>query len=116
MLNVRFSTVSVIAFVSNAVKVPRNVSGAGDEAMCFLTAGVCAAAAGGVGTAAAGGGGVGTTMADVLVLSCAQDGAGTARMAAAHKVSIESFAMCIFILVEDWGFIMEETREAASRF
>jgi hypothetical protein len=47
-----------------------------------LTGGVCAAAG-------------------ALVVSCARDNAGTARMAAAHKVSIGSFAMCLFISVED---------------
>ncbi len=51
MLNVRFSTVRVIAFVSTAVKLPWNDSVAG-AARCFFTGGV-GVAAGGV--AAAGG-------------------------------------------------------------
>jgi hypothetical protein len=54
--------------------------------------------------------------AGALVLSCARDDAGTARMAAAHRVSIENLAMCIFISVVVRRFIMEKITVAASRF
>jgi hypothetical protein len=77
MLNVRFSIVRVIAFVSTAVKTPWNDTATDGAAARFLTGG-----------------------AGVLVVACALDDAGTARMAAAHKVSIEIFAMCFFITVE----------------
>ena len=98
MLNVRFPTVSVIAFVSTAVTVPRNGSVVEDVAVCFLTGVVCAAA--GVVAGAATGATAGAA-AGALLVACARDDAGTTRMAAAHKVSIESFAMCFFILVEN---------------